>query len=386
MRMDWRGGLKQRGKRSTKTHSRNTWKRLHYNRNLRGRTGPAKSSCARRSGFPSARSTPNILRVAMQVIAQNAVSADFPKKVLSPNRPAGEKIRIVELATAEQESRWVAGELERIHVAGRRWKDFAVLYRQHAHRDHLVEELSRRKIPFVITKLSILEHPVVKDVLAYLRLIATPYDDIACARVLGAPAWHLVAADLVRLVERARKDKRSIYDILQLPQGQLAFDQSPAALGQLVEFVSSQRKTLKRSTARKILGSLTEWLEVAQCAKEHDRKYVTRLAEFMKEWEPKSETRGLPEFIEYLDYYTQAGGAVSLEEDRPGDAVQLMTVHGAKGLEFPHVFLLRVNNRAFPATERSRVFEFPVELMKEGGPAEQCHIQEERRRFYVALT
>src|SRR5216110_2402495 len=332
------------------------------------------------------RSTPNILRVAMQVIGQNAVSADFPKKILSPNEPPGEKIRIVELATPEEEARWVASELERIHGAGRRWKDFAVLYRQHAHRDHLVEELSRRKIPFVITKLSILEHPVVKDVLAYLRLIATPYDDIACARVLGAPAWHLVAADLVRLVERARKDKRSIYDILQLPQGQLAFDQSPAALGQLVEFVSSQRKTLKRSTARKILGSLTEWLEVAQRAKEHDRKYVTRLAEFVKEWEPKSETRGLPEFIEYLDYYTQAGGAVSLEEDPPGDAVQLMTVHGAKGLEFPHVFLLRVNNRAFPATERSRVFEFPARLMKEGEPAEQFHIQEERRLFYVALT
>src|SRR5260370_21752729 len=102
------------------------------------------------------RSTPNILRVAMQVIGQNAVSADFPKKVLSPNKPPGEKIRIVELATPEEESRWVASELERIHGAGRRWKDFAVLYRQHAHRDHLVEELSRRKVPFVITRLSIL--------------------------------------------------------------------------------------------------------------------------------------------------------------------------------------------------------------------------------------
>ncbi len=119
---------------------------------------------------------------------------------------------------------------------------------------------------------------------------------------------------------------------------------------------------------------------------EHDRKYVRRLAEFMKEWEPKSETRSLAEFIEYLDYYAQAGGAISLEEDAPGDAVQLMTVHAAKGLEFPQVFLLRVNNRAFPATERSRVFEFPVELMKEGAPAEQFHIQEERRLFYVALT
>jgi len=171
-----------------------------------------------------------------------------------------------------------------------------------------------------------------------------------------------------------------------LPQGQLAFDHSQAALGQLVEFVSSQKKTLKRCTAREILGVLTDWLEIRQRAKEHDRKYVKRLAEFMKEWEPKSETRGLAEFIEYLDYYAQAGGVVSLEDDAPPDAVQLMTVHAAKGLEFPQVFLLRVNNRAFPATERPRVFEFPVELMKEGAPAEQFHIQEERRLFYVALT
>lgn len=332
------------------------------------------------------RSTPNILRVAMQVIGQNTVSADFPKKILSPNKPTGEKIRIVELATPEEESQWVASELQRIHGAGRRWKDFAVLYRQHAHRDYLVEELSRRKIPFVITKLSILEHPLVKDVLAYLRLIEAPYDDIACARVLGAPAWHLEAGDLVRLAERARKEKKAIYDLLQQPQGQLAFDRSHAAMGELVGFVSSQRKTLKRCTAREILGSLTEWLEVTPRANKHDQKYVTRLAEFMKEWEPKSETRGLAEFIEYLDYYAQAGGAISLEEDAPGDAVQLMTVHAAKGLEFPQVFLLRVNSRAFPATERSRVFEFPVELMKEGAPAEQFHIQEERRLFYVALT
>jgi len=113
---------------------------------------------------------------------------------------------------------------------------------------------------------------------------------------------------------------------------------------------------------------------------------VTRLAEFVVEWEPKSDTRGLTEFLEYLDYFDQAGGTVSLEDDVPGDAVQLMTVHGAKGLEFSHVFLLRLNNKAFPATERTRVFEFPAELMKDGAPAEQFHIQEERRLFYVALT
>src|SRR5689334_1251024 len=164
------------------------------------------------------RSTPNILRVATQVIGQNTVSADFPKKTLSPNKPEGEKIRIVELATPEEEARWVAGELERIHKAGRRWRDFAVLYRAHHHRDDLVRELVRRKIPFVISRLSILEHPLVKDVLAYLRLIATPYDDIATARVLASPAWQLGPVDLVRFAERARKERTRIYDVLQTRQ------------------------------------------------------------------------------------------------------------------------------------------------------------------------
>src|SRR5579859_5652700 len=332
------------------------------------------------------RSTPNILRVATQVIAQNTVSADFPKKSLNANRKEGEKIRVAELEHEQAEATWVASELERIHAAGHKWHDFAVLYRQHAHRDELVSELSRRKIPFVITRLSILDHPLVKDVIAYLRLIATPFDDIACARVLAAPAWHLEAADLVRLAERAKKEKKSIYDLLQLPQGQLAFDASHAASKELLEFVSAHRKTIKRRTAREILSDLLEWLEVPQRASQQDRKYVARLTEFAKEWEPKSETRALPEFIEYLDYYSQAGGNISLEDEAPGDAVQLMTVHSAKGLEFPHVFLLRVNSKKFPATERSRTFEFPAALMKEGEPAEQFHIQEERRLFYVALT
>ena len=333
------------------------------------------------------RSTPNILRVATQVIAQNEVSADFPKKVLCATKPEGERIRIAELFAAEDEARWVADELQRLHGVGRPWRDFAVLYRQHAHRDHLVEELSRRKIPCVISNLSILEHPLVRDALAYLRLIAKPYDDIACARVLAAPAWHLEAADLVRLAERAAKKRgTALYDVLQAPQSELPFDASHSALSELLEYLATQRKTLKRRTAREILSDLIEWLEIAQRASARDQKYVKRLGEFAKEWEPKSETRGLAEFLEYLDYYEQAGGTLSLEDDAPGDAVQLMTVHAAKGLEFPHVFLLRVNSRAFPATERSPLFEFPTALMKEELPAGQFHIQEERRLFYVALT
>jgi DNA helicase-2/ATP-dependent DNA helicase PcrA len=333
------------------------------------------------------RSTPNILRVATQAIGMNEVSAEFPKKILQPNKAEGEKIRIVEMETPEDEAAWVADELERLHGAGRRWKDFSVLYRQHAHRDHLVEQLSQRRIPFVISKLSILEHPLVRDGLAYLRLIAKPFDDIACARVLSAPAWHLTAEDLVRLTERARKKRgTALYDTLQAPQGELPFDPSSTAFKTLLEFLTEQRKTMRRRPAREILGDLIEWLEVPQRASAQDRKYVNQLAQFMKDWEPKSDTRSLPEFLEYLDYFEQASGTLSLEDDAPGDAIQLMTVHGAKGLEFPHVFLLRVNSNAFPARNRSPLFEFPDRLMKEELPEGDFHIQEERRLFYVALT
>jgi DNA helicase-2/ATP-dependent DNA helicase PcrA len=333
------------------------------------------------------RSTPNILRVATQAISHNETSADFPKKVLHAGKAEGERVRVVELAGQEEEAGWVAGEIERSHKAGRPWKDFAVLYRQHAHRDLLVEELTRRKIPFVISNLSILDHPLVRDVLGYLRLIAQPYDDVACVRVLAAPAWGLQPPDIVRLAERARKERKAIYDMLQLPQGQLPFDASPAALGTLLEFLCEQRKALRRRNTQEILSDLTEWLEIAQRASGPDRKYVQRLAEFVTEWEAKSETRQLAEFLEYLDYYQQANCVISLNDDEaPGDAVQLMTVHGAKGLEFPQVFVLRVNSRAFPVSDRKPLFEFPLELMKEELPEGDYHTQEERRLFYVALT
>lgn len=345
------------------------------------------SSAFRVALMDNYRSTPNILRVATQAISMNEVSAEFPKKVLQSNKPEGEKIRIVELDAPEDEAAWVADELQRLRAAGRRWKDFAVLYRQHAHRNHLVEELCLRKIPFVISKLSILEHPLVRDVLAYLHLIARPFDDIACARVLSAPAWHLSAPDLVRLAERAgRKRAIALYDVLQSTQTNLPFDPSHTAIAKLLEFLAELRKTSRRRTARDILGDLVEWLEIHPRASRQDRKYVNQLAQFMKDWEPKSETGGLAEFLEYLDYFQQAGGTLSLEDDAPGDAVQLMTVHGAKGLEFPHVFLLRVNFNAFPARNRAPLFEFPDRLMKEELPEGDFHIQEERRLFYVALT
>lgn len=333
------------------------------------------------------RSTAKILRVATQVISNNTKSALFPPKILIPRKEEGRKIRIAEFTAPEEEARWVVEEIQRLNLAGHRWHHFAILYRAHAHRDRLVEELARRHVPFVIKNLSILENRLVRDVVAYLRLVVYPSDNVACARVLASPAWGLDARELVRLCERSAKSRRvSLWEALQAPQAELHFNGSPPKTDELVAFLSSLRQTMRRRPATDLLGELLEWLEIHRAATSADKKYFRRFHQFMRDWEAKSETQILPEFLEYLDFFEQANGQINLDEELPEDAVKLMTVHAAKGLEFEHVFILRLSKGGFPCAQRPHVLEFPVELMREEQPEGDFHIQEERRLFYVALT
>jgi DNA helicase-2/ATP-dependent DNA helicase PcrA len=331
------------------------------------------------------RSTGRILRTAAQVASFIDHSPLVPKKELVPHKPEGEKVRIVEFGSPKDEARWIAAEIERLHAAGLNWRKFAALYRIHGHRTELVDALEERGIPFVIRNLSILDRPLVRDLLAYLRLIANPSDNIACARVLAAPAWGLEPEDLVRLCERAGKSKRSLWDELQSPQAELPFGGRAPATNDLVAGLSQLRKQSASINATELFEALTEWLGIPLNIRPADQAYRRRLAQFIREWQSKSETSRLAEFVEYLDYFAQAGGQINLEQES-GDAVQLMTVHAAKGLEFEHVFVLRLTHRGFPMAPRAAVLEFPEELMKEELPRGDFHVQEERRLFYVAIT
>ena len=333
------------------------------------------------------RSTQRILRVAGEVISANEKSPLLPPKKLNTENPDGEKIRVVEFGSAEEEAHWVTQEIERLHGPGNPWSNFAVLYRMHTHRDKLLEALRRRGIPFVIKRFSILSSTIVRDVLAYLRLIATPADNVACARVLAGPYWGLEARDLVRLAERADKNgRRPLSEELDAAQSELPFSRAGSRVPELVGMLKRLRQLSQRVPATVLLDELIRELGVAPLPSESDHYYLERLAEFVKGWEQKSEEKKLRDFAEYLDFFEQANGDIFLEDQPSEDAVQLMTVHVAKGLEFPHVFILHLNKRDFPCGTRPVVFEFPAELMKEEKPAGDFQIQEERRLFYVALT
>ena len=132
------------------------------------------------------RSTQRILRVAGEVIRHNEKSPLLPPKALTTENRAGDKIRVVEFGTPEEEAQWVTSEIIRQHDAGTHWRNFAVLYRKHAHRVQLLDALRRREIPFVIRKFSILTSTMVRDLFAWLRLIVVPGDNVACARIIAA--------------------------------------------------------------------------------------------------------------------------------------------------------------------------------------------------------
>jgi DNA helicase-2/ATP-dependent DNA helicase PcrA len=355
-----------------------------------GLRGAASAAAAKKflvSLSQNYRSTQRILRVAGEVIAQNERSTLLPPKNLTTEKAEGDKVRVVEFGRPEEEAHWVASEIDRLHEAGATWKSFAVLYRNHTHREHLLSALRRRRIPFVIRRFSILSSTLVRDLLAYLRVIGNLGDNVSCARILAAPYWGLEPRDLVRLTERADKNKRrSLSDQIEGASNEPPFNREGVRLAELVRLLGQMRQSARKLNVRDLLDELIERLEISPLPSDADKQYLERLVEFVKEWERKSEGKKLHDFLEYWNYFQELGGDICLGEESSDDAVQLMTVHSAKGLEFSRVFILRLAKGDFPVRSHEPVFEFPADLMKEEKPRGDFHIQEERRLFYVALT
>jgi len=337
------------------------------------------------------RSTARILRAAGQLIRQNGDDRYFLDKPLTPTAALGERVRLAAFGDARAEAEWVAQEIAALHAnsAGLPYGGIAVLYRAHRHRDQLVEALLQRRIPFVIKNLSILRNTLVRDLLAYLRVIHAPHDNVSLARVLATPYWGMDPSHLAVLAERASKSRISIYDALAATTRELAFPDAQTRLAEFMEWLRQMREREKWMDAAQFFALLVEKLQLNLLPSDPDSRYVERLGAFFRDWREKSETKKLKELIEYLGYFEEAGEEITLPEEPAslaGEAVQLMTVHGAKGLEFPVVFALRLTQGAFPPWKRKVTIEFPEALMKEALPQGDYQVLEERRLCYVAMT
>jgi DNA helicase-2/ATP-dependent DNA helicase PcrA len=257
------------------------------------------------------------------------------------------------------------------------WKDIAVLYRSHFHRDEVAAELARNGIPFSIEGLNVMDTPEVRDLLACLRAVVSPADTAAWFRVAALRQFS-VRADELRAALRSLPSNRScvLGEVL------------PGLTGgaELLAAIEEGKLDIAGKGAHAALFSLSGRFEVPR------DPAIQALLEFASTWEKSPlTTTGLPgEFLDYLEDFREAGGTIGLAAREEENTVKLMTVHGAKGLEFEHVFLLRAVSNSFPASYREPLIEFPVELRTSRAYVvnedKLLHEQEERRLFYVGMT
>jgi DNA helicase-2/ATP-dependent DNA helicase PcrA len=264
------------------------------------------------------------------------------------------------------------------------WKDFGVLYRSHVHRDEVAQELAERNIPFSIENMDVSDTPEVRDLFACVAVVVDQGSDASLFRMAALPQFDVDAEQLrAALRAIARDSKEGVAVPLASVLGNVAGGHA------VLECARRSRDEVIRKNAKTRAA-----LELIARQFHLDPKSAALCAalKFVAEWEakPTTKTKELSEWVEYLEYFREACGVIPMASRTNDDAVRLMTAHGAKGLEFSHVFLLRATSGSFPNGYRETLVEFPRELRDPdsaaAGDDKTLHDQEERRLFYVAMT
>jgi superfamily I DNA/RNA helicase/RecB family exonuclease len=267
--------------------------------------------------------------------------------------------------------------LERRRSSRCDWKNIGILYRIHFHRDEVAAELARNSIPFTIEGLDAMDSPEVRDLLSCLGAVVSTGDSAAWLRVAALRQFQVDPDELRSALKALPRDSAaSIATVLAKVKG-----------GSVVlEVVEQARAEIEGRKVHAALLALVRNFQISKSAA------TTALLQFGNQWEqyPITESGSPIEFLEYLDYFREARGAITLACSDDENAVRLMSAHSAKGLEFDHVFVLRAVSGSFPSTYREPLIEVPAELRNSGLAAEldqkEIHKQEERRLFYVAMT
>jgi len=256
------------------------------------------------------------------------------------------------------------------------WKRFAVLYRQHNHREELVRELAERGIPFSIEGLDVLDTPEVRDVLACLSAAVNPKDAASLFRAAALPQFAIDPAELKAALRAARRDELDLGEVLaKIGKGAVVL----AEVAKAHELVEGEEINTSEAVNRVI-----QHFALPRTAA------VEAFAEFVKRWQgsPITETGRAAEFLDYLAYFREAKGAIALTPSKH-DGVQLMTAHAAKGLEFGYVAILRASSVThFPSPYHEPLVDLPQELRRSHSAYSDRTLSEheERRLLYVAMT
>ena len=317
------------------------------------------------------RSTGHILDAANAVIANNAQRKG---KNLWTNKDRGEQLIHYFADNERDEAEFVASTILSDYGRGANWRDHAVLYRMNAQSNQFEYAFKRSGIPYrIIGGTRFFDRAEVKDVLAYLSVISSPSDDLRLTRIINSPPRGIGARTVEQVGELAREQSCSMFEILEKSESYPALQRAGVKLRLFANLIKELRELSRKVTPDELLDALldkTGYVRVLEeknttedtARAENVREVKTSILTYMKE----SGDSTLEGYLANVALYTDMDNY-----DPEADAVILMTIHSAKGLEFPTVFLVGMEETIFPG------------LRAIGEPDE---MEEERRLCYVAIT
>ncbi|CBZ05157.1 DNA helicase PcrA [Clostridium botulinum] len=319
------------------------------------------------------RSKGNILNAANEVIKNNSQRKN---KVLRTENENGNKIKVFRAYSDIDEAKFVASEIKKIiKDSERSFNDFAVLYRTNAQSRIFEDVFMKRDIPYrLIGGLKFYDRKEIKDLMAYLKLINNPLDDISLRRIINVPKRSIGDATVKKVQEFANEMDECMYSVLLDADQILTLSQR--SITSIKKFVSIMNSFIRKKDEISVSAIIKEILEETGYLKElknsknpDDVSRVENLKELVSaaaDFERESEDKSLGAFLEKVALVTDIDNY-----DENSDSVAMMTVHSAKGLEFPVVFMVGMENGIFPGTQS---LSDPKEM------------EESRRLCYVAIT
>ncbi|MFW6157246.1 MAG: ATP-dependent helicase, partial [Balneolaceae bacterium] len=319
------------------------------------------------------RSTKAILQVADSVIKRNKNQLE---KTLWTDNDLGETVTVLQNFDERDEANRVADHINRLRMQkGYEYNDFAVLYRTN-YQSRVFEETFRRKgIPYqLVGGLSFYQRKEVKDVLAYLTMLINPDDDNNLIRIINEPSRGIGNKSLRDLVGQARKTGRSLWKVLENVENVEVYKPAEKSVKAFASMINGLRERLESGTAlTEITKELLEKSGYMKALVEENspqsmtrRENILELQNAISYYENNTKNPSLSSFLQEISLITDTD---KYDENKP--AVTLMTVHAAKGLEFPAIFVVGLEEELFPVGGRN---------------GEETDIEEERRLFYVAVT
>ena len=325
------------------------------------------------------RSSKTIVQAANSVIAHNQNKLE---KNVWTNNPEGHKIIVHRSPTDGEEGRYVAGDIfERAMQTQQGYENYAILYRTNAQSRAMEDALRKRNIPYrVYGGLSFYQRKEIKDVLAYLRLLINPNDEESLKRVINYPMRGIGQTTINKLIVAAKTNNCTLYETLEKVQ-ELPLNINAGTRTKLQNFytlIESIKTQLKTLDAFELADMVTKKVGlVSELKKEGTPEAVTRIENI------EELLNGIKDFVEGQRELVDATGSlvefledVALATDFDNEvkdqlAVSLMTIHLAKGLEFPNVYIVGLEEDLFPSALSVNT---------------RAELEEERRLFYVALT